>query len=88
MFKSDIVITNIEKLVRVINEDIKKLSVEIVKHLKSDKEIFSKVRKVETIPGIAETNGFEIFENHKQLVSFAGYFILAKLEYRKKEILE
>lgn len=82
MFKSDIVITQMEKLVGVLNEDIKKLSVGIVKHLKTDKEIYSKVRKVETIPGIglltiavllAETNGFEIFENHKQLVSFAGY---------------
>jgi transposase len=85
MYKSELAITTMEKLIKVVQKDIEELKKEIVKYLKSDKEIYSKICKLKTIPGIgiltiavilAETNGFEIFSNHKQLVSFVGYDII------------
>jgi len=64
---------------------IKELDKAILKHLKSDQEVFEKVKNICTMKGLgilttsvvlAETNGFTLFNNYKQLVSYAGYDVV------------
>jgi transposase len=63
-----------EKKMELLREEIKKIA-------KQDKEFYAKIKKVETLPGVGfetiigivcETNGFELFNSIRQLVSYAG----------------
>jgi transposase len=51
-------------------------------HIRSNKEMATKVENICTVKGlsdltvatiVAETNGFELFDNQKQVVSYEGY---------------
>lgn len=68
----------LEKQADSIRQQIEQVS-------KSDGDLHNKMQQLKTIRGVgtltvavvvAETNGFELFYNHKQLTSYAGYDII------------
>jgi len=79
------VVRNLKSLVRKVEKEIDKLKDQIEKFILKDSVLASKFKLVENIKGlgvltfatlVAETNGFELFENQKQLVSYAGYDVV------------
>ncbi|MFN8276486.1 MAG: IS110 family transposase [Chitinophagales bacterium] len=71
-------LTHIDKQVAQLEELIKK-------HLMSNPDVFGKVERIAAIKGlgmltvavlIAETNGFDLFENSRQLISYSGYDVI------------
>lgn len=76
---------SLKRMFRQLEKEIQKLDAAIEKTLKEDEALYPKVKRILTIPGvgiktiavlIAETNGFEGFENQGQLVSYSGYDIV------------
>jgi len=66
----------------LLNKQEKEIKKEIEELIKEDKELNEIVKKICTTPGIglitvsvvlAETNGFELVKNKKQIVSYAGF---------------
>lgn len=81
----DTIIASIEELVEILEEQLNEMKSAIHDHLRSDKAIWKRVKHITTIPGIgfltaavvlAETGGFELFNNVGQVVSFAGYDVI------------
>lgn len=79
------VIQNLKSLTNKIEKDIKKLKERIGQFIKEDSALQSKYKLIEPIKGLgiltfatiaAETGGFELFENQKQLVSYSGYDVV------------
>lgn len=79
------VIQNLKSLLKKIEKDIDKVRNRIEQSVNEDPVLFSKYKLVEPIKGIgmttfatiiAETGGFELFKNQKQLVSYAGYDVV------------
>jgi len=75
------------KLIDEIDTTLEKNRKNIQKVVAADKELYECVKRLETIPGIsfltivailAETNGFELIRNCKQLVSYAGLDVVAR----------
>lgn len=73
------------KLISFFKKQLQEVTAEIKKHCESEPEMKNKFTEVCKIYGIsilsastviAETNGFELFENYKQVVSFAGYDVI------------
>lgn len=71
--------------INLFESQIKELDKAILTHLKSDQEVFEKVKNICSMKGLgvlttavvlAETNGFTLFNNYKQLVSYAGYDVV------------
>lgn len=71
----------------LLNEQEAEINKEIEELVKNDKELHKTIALICTIPGIglitasvvlAETNGFELIRNKKQLVSYAGFDIREK----------
>ncbi len=69
-----------EEQIKIVEKDIYEL-------VKTDKELFGKIQKIETIKGlrfmtiikvITETNGFLLFKSIRQLVSYAGLDVIEK----------
>ncbi|AEV33888.1 transposase [Owenweeksia hongkongensis DSM 17368] len=76
---------NFKKLLKELDKGIVSINKSIEKLLMEDAKLRPKVEKIITIPGVgvrtiavllAETNGFETFENQGQLVSYSGYDIV------------
>ena len=76
------VLQQIQKQISLIEKQVIALEKAILEHIKTNEEIAEKFQKITTIKGvgittvatiIAETNGFELFENSRQLVSYSGY---------------
>lgn len=81
-----------KEVIRYIKKHIQfltKQKIEVVKRIEEattcDEEIAAKMKKVCKVKGlgiltvatvVAETNGFEIFYNYKQVVSYAGYDVI------------
>jgi transposase len=85
MYQNKDVLKQHKELIRKVDKQIADMEQAIEDHINSDKEIAEKARKMVTIKGVglltvavilAETNGFALFENGKQLVSFAGYDVI------------
>lgn len=85
MYKNRAVISQVKKMIKLVDKQIAQSEKLILKHIKSNGEVANKVEKICSIKSIgiktvatvlAETNGFELFENARQLVSFAGYDIV------------
>lgn len=79
------VIKHQNKLIDLIDKQLKENLITIQKHINSNSEVLQKVENICKIKGIGmlsvatvlgETNGFELFKNIKQLVSFTGYDIV------------
>jgi len=82
MYKPKVVIKQLKKSVALLDKQLIEMETAIKKHIQSDVIVFQKVENICNIKGvgllttaviIAETNGFDLFENAKQLVSYAGY---------------
>ena len=85
MHQNKVVNKTLRNRLRLIEKQLEDLDKAIQEHIASDKEVVEKVKKICAIKGvairtvatlIAETNGFKLFKNSRQLVSFAGYDIV------------
>lgn len=85
MHHLDSVTNQLEQTITLFETQLKELNKEIKAHLKSNEEVNSKVENILQMKGLgvltlstvlAETNGFTLFENYKQLVSYAGYDVV------------
>lgn len=83
--KSLMVIDLKEEQIEFYEEKMEQLRKEIKKVAKQDAAFYAKVKKVETLPGVGfetiigivcETNGFELFNSIRQLVSYAGFDVV------------
>ena len=79
------VVKQIKQFVNLIDKQLAEVSQEIEKTINQDIEIRDKVKKICKVKGlgmltvatiIAETNGFVLFKNQRQLVSYAGYDVI------------
>lgn len=84
-FKNKDVIKQLTETIKFLDKQIAEIEKKILVHLKSNNEIKEQIENVLTIKGIgimtlaillAETNGFLLFTNSRQLVSFSGYDIV------------
>lgn len=80
-------IARAEKRITVLNKQEKEIRAEISQLLKSDEGLNQSVKLICTIPGVgiltaatvlAETNGFDLIRNKRQLVSYAGLDVKEK----------
>lgn len=85
MYSSKSVEKQLESMIKLIDKQLEQLEITIKNHLQSEEEVWEKVCNICTIKGVgllttaivlAETNGFELFENAKQLVSYCGYDVI------------
>lgn len=86
-FGADFVITSNKKILSELDNQIKKCESMIKKTIEEESELAEKVKKLETINGvglatiavvIAETQGFAMFSNRKQLASYAGLDVVER----------
>jgi transposase len=84
-YKNKIVIKQLEQIILLLDKQLIELSNEIETLIKQDPLMNEKVEKICKIKGvayltvatiIAETNGFVLFKNQSQLVSYAGYDVV------------
>lgn len=80
-----IVIMQIEEFIRFLNKQKSVMERAIKESVQKNEELNTKVKNISTIRGlstlsiatvIAETYGFQLFYNYKQLVSYAGYDVV------------
>lgn len=85
MYPSKVVDKALKKMIKDIEKQAKELKLKIEVMVKANQELKQKVENINAIKGlgiltiaviIAETNGFELFNNSRQLVSFCGYDIV------------
>ena len=85
MYRNEMVEKQLAHLILLIDSQIEALDTAISNHLDSDPTVSQKVNNICLMKGIgtttvatilAETNGFILFENSKQLVSYAGYDVI------------
>lgn len=85
MYPSKMIIRSLKKLVSETEKQLLIILDTIYKHLASDESVATKVNNIAEIKGVAaltiavlaaETNGFLLFENAPQLVSYAGYDVI------------
>jgi transposase len=85
--KNETVIEMKEKQIAFYKEQVKEIEKEIKDLVKKDKKLFEKIKKIETIKGvgfvtiitvITEVNGFLLFKNIPQLISYAGLDVVEK----------
>ena len=74
-----------KKQITFYKQQIKNVEKEILKLVKLDEKLYSKIKKIETVKGLGfmtiitiltEVNGFLLFKNIRQLVSYAGLDIV------------
>ncbi len=85
MYKNKMVIRQLKQQIKFIEKQIADLETAIEAHIAADEEVAAKVENICKIKGlgiqtvaviIAETNGFVLFKNAPQLVSYAGYDVI------------
>jgi transposase len=85
MHHLDSVNNQFEQTINLFETQLKELEIEMKKHLKTNEEVYNKVKNILKMKGLgvltlstilAETNGFELFKNYKQLISYAGYDVV------------
>lgn len=85
MYRTESIIQQLKNTLALFDLQLKELEKNIKLHIKSDENIARKAKNILAMKGIgiltlatilAETNGFELFKNYKQLVSFAGYDVV------------
>lgn len=85
MYQNKEVVKSLKRIKVMLENQLQKAKETISDHLKKEKEVASKVENITRIKGIAElsvaviiaeTNGFLLFKNAKQLVSYAGYDVI------------
>ena len=87
MFKSKKMIKQQQNTIKLFDKQLKELEKLMKNLIDSDEIIKQKVSNICKIKGIgmltvstilAETNGFELFKNYKQLVSYAGFDVVER----------
>ncbi len=85
MYQNDLVVEQIDEMLLVVDNQINELKNKIEEFIAADERLQQKVDKILPIKGvaiqtlaaiIAETNGFKLIENRKQLTSYAGYDVI------------
>ena len=85
MHQNKEVIKSLGSIMRSVDKQIRDNTKSISKHISSDKIIAEKIKHITAVKGLAElsvavvlaeTNGFALFENIPQLVSYAGYDVI------------
>ncbi len=85
MYPSKAVEKQLENMIKLIDKQLNQLEGTIKDHFQSEEKIWRKVCNICSIKGVgiltaaivlAETNGFELFENAKQVVSYTGYDVV------------
>jgi transposase len=80
-------LTRIKERIRILNKQEKAIKEEVAALIEKDSEVKGVVKIVASIPGIgnltaaillAETNGFELIRNKRQLASYAGFDVKEK----------
>jgi transposase len=84
-----------EKLIKIIKAEIKSIEQKISQLVGKDKEFKEKImRIVKSLNGVgfltvttlvAETNGFELFKNNRQITSYAGYDVVENQNVKARE---
>jgi transposase len=86
-FPNDRSIYRANQRIKLLNEQEKEIKQELAVFVKTDKELHKKIDLITSISGVgdltavivlAETNGFELIRNKKQLISFAGLDVIGK----------
>jgi transposase len=85
MYINKEVLGQLNALIETLEKQVQELNELIEAHIGSNADIASKVKNVCTVKGLglhtvavilAETNGFLLFKNSRQLVSYAGYDVV------------
>ncbi len=85
--KNETVVAMKEKQISFYKEQVKEVEKEMRDLVKKDKKLFEKIKKVQTIKGVGfitiitvltEVNGFILFKNIPQLISYAGLDVVEK----------
>jgi transposase len=85
MYRTESIIEQLKSTLALFDSQLKELDKNIKLHIKSDEKIERKAKNILAMKGLgtltlatilAETNGFELFKNYKQLVSYAGYDVV------------
>ena len=85
MYKDDLVIDQLQETIQHLDQQITEIEESMKTHIKQDKTINRKVENICKISGVAiltvamvlaETNGFALFKNQRQLVSYCGYDVV------------
>lgn len=80
-------VARLNQLIALLNKQEKQISSEIAEIVKKNKEIQAAVEHICSIPGVglltastvlAETNGFDLIRNKRQLTSYAGLDVVEK----------
>jgi transposase len=84
-YSSKQVSKQLEKTIAIFEKQVKENKQHIIEHINTNQEVKRKVNQICKIKGVdiltvatilAETNGFELFKNQGQLVSYAGYDVI------------
>lgn len=85
MYNNKTVVKQLKDIIKLYEKQLNELNKRIENHINSNPEIQEKTINICKIKGIAilslatilaETNGFELFESTKQLVSYAGFDVI------------
>jgi transposase len=85
MHQSDSVNQQLRETIALFDAQLKALNQAIKKHLQTDSDIVERVNNILEMKGLgvltiatvlAETNGFTLFKNYKQVISYAGYDVV------------
>ena len=73
------------KILKLINQQVEEVNEQIEKTVREDEVLNNKINKICKVKGlgiltvatiVAETNGFKLFRNQRQLTSYAGYDVV------------
>jgi len=93
IYSNKMVMKQLKKLITTIEKEIEDIEKEINKQLYCKPEVAEKVKLITAVKGIGEltiatilgeTNGFLLFENIPQLISYAGYDVIENQSGNRK----
>lgn len=79
------IVKQLKQMIKLIDKQLVEIEAKIKETIGQDSAVKDKVERICKVKGlgiltvatiIAETNGFTLFKNHRQLVSFAGYDVI------------
>jgi len=82
---SNFVLKSLKLQIKRLNLEVKKAAIAIKAQVQKDEKVYAKILGICKLKGLAilsvttvlaETFGFELFENYKQLISYAGYDVV------------
>ena len=85
MHKLESVTDQLKQTIELFETQLKELNKSILQHIKSNQQVSERVEKICSMKGLgilsvatvlAETNGFILFKNYKQVISYAGYDVV------------